>query len=122
MNISDIFKENIGIGGVVSLLWFLCRLPNYFPKFIEIVLQFTADVPAVSARREYTFKHFPKGSTKYFSNDEVKQYIEMGTTTKSDFCQNFSFGSIPSDLERMSPFLAVAMERVPVTKNVAMET
>ncbi len=45
MNISDIFKENIGIGGVVSLLWFRCRLPNYFPKFIEIVLQFTADVP-----------------------------------------------------------------------------
>eukprot|EP01083_Nonionella_stella_P103743 296566_1 len=49
MGISAIFKENIGIGGVVGLLWFRRKLPPYFNKFIEIVLQITADHgPAVS--------------------------------------------------------------------------
>ncbi|KZO98610.1 ATP-citrate synthase [Calocera viscosa TUFC12733] len=49
MRISDVFKENIGIGGVVSLLWFKRRLPPYATKFIEMVLMLTADHgPAVS--------------------------------------------------------------------------
>jgi len=49
MRISDVFKENIGIGGVVSLLWFKRRLPDYACKFIEMVLMLTADHgPAVS--------------------------------------------------------------------------
>ncbi|KAL1411666.1 ATP citrate lyase subunit 1 [Vanrija albida] len=49
MRISDVFKENIGIGGVISLLWFKRRLPEYATKFIEMVLQLTADHgPAVS--------------------------------------------------------------------------
>ncbi len=43
MGISDIFRNQIGIGGVVGLLWFRRRLPQYFAKFIEIVLQITAD-------------------------------------------------------------------------------
>jgi len=47
--ISAIFKENIGIGGVVSLLWFKRRLPDWATKFIEMVLVLTADHgPAVS--------------------------------------------------------------------------
>lgn len=49
MRISDVFKEEIGIGGVISLLWFKRRLPAYACKFIEMVLQLTADHgPAVS--------------------------------------------------------------------------
>jgi ATP citrate (pro-S)-lyase len=49
MRISDVFKEDIGIGGVISLLWFKRRLPPYACKFIEMVLQLTADHgPAVS--------------------------------------------------------------------------
>ncbi|KAI0219284.1 ATP citrate lyase subunit 1, partial [Massospora cicadina] len=49
MRISDVFKEEIGIGGVVSLLWFKRRLPAYACQFIEMVLMLTADHgPAVS--------------------------------------------------------------------------
>ena len=49
MRISDVFKEDIGIGGVVSLLWFRRRLPPWATKFIEMVLMLTADHgPAVS--------------------------------------------------------------------------
>ena len=49
MPISDVFKEEIGIGGVVSLLWFRRRLPEYASKFLEMVLMLTADHgPAVS--------------------------------------------------------------------------
>ncbi|KAJ3877424.1 ATP-citrate synthase [Lentinula edodes] len=49
MRISDVFKEDIGLGGVVSLLWFKRRLPIYATKFIEMVLMLTADHgPAVS--------------------------------------------------------------------------
>ena len=47
--ISDVFKENIGIGGVMSLLWFRRRLPDFASKFLEMVLMLTADHgPAVS--------------------------------------------------------------------------
>jgi ATP citrate (pro-S)-lyase len=49
MRISDVFKEDIGLGGVVSLLWFKRRLPQWATKFIELVLMVTADHgPAVS--------------------------------------------------------------------------
>jgi len=49
MPISDVFKDDIGIGGVMSLLWFRRRLPSYASKFLEMVLMLTADHgPAVS--------------------------------------------------------------------------
>ncbi|KAH0558396.1 hypothetical protein GP486_004942 [Trichoglossum hirsutum] len=49
MPISDVFKEDIGIGGVMALLWFRRRLPEYASKFLEMVLMLTADHgPAVS--------------------------------------------------------------------------
>ncbi|XP_065666505.1 ATP-citrate synthase isoform X2 [Hydra vulgaris] len=49
MKISDIFKKDLGIGGVLGLLWFQRRLPSYACKFIEICLMITADHgPAVS--------------------------------------------------------------------------
>ncbi|RKF63666.1 putative ATP-citrate synthase subunit 1 [Erysiphe neolycopersici] len=49
MPISDVFREEIGIGGVMSLLWFRRRLPDYASKFLEMVLMLTADHgPAVS--------------------------------------------------------------------------
>ncbi|KAG6829087.1 hypothetical protein H0H92_005699, partial [Tricholoma furcatifolium] len=49
MRISDVFKEDIGLGGVVSLLWFKRRLPPWATKFVEMVLMLTADHgPAVS--------------------------------------------------------------------------
>nr|BAK02254.1 predicted protein [Hordeum vulgare subsp. vulgare] len=49
MPISDIFAQSMGIGGVVGLLWFRRRLPDYFCQFIEMVLMLTADHgPAVA--------------------------------------------------------------------------
>ncbi|MDI6916186.1 MAG: citrate/2-methylcitrate synthase [Thermoplasmatales archaeon] len=49
ISITDVFKRNIGTGGVISQLWFKRQLPDYGHKFIEMVLQITADHgPAVS--------------------------------------------------------------------------
>eukprot|EP00004_Rigifila_ramosa_P008257 TRINITY_DN1946_c0_g1_i1.p1 TRINITY_DN1946_c0_g1~~TRINITY_DN1946_c0_g1_i1.p1 ORF type:complete len:1122 (-),score=261.03 TRINITY_DN1946_c0_g1_i1:71-3436(-) len=49
MPISAVFREEIGIGGVLSLLWFQRRLPSYACRFIEMILMVTADHgPAVS--------------------------------------------------------------------------
>lgn len=49
MPITDVIKEEMGIGGVLSLLWFQRRLPKYACKFIEMCLMVTADHgPAVS--------------------------------------------------------------------------
>ncbi len=50
MPISDVINENVGLGGVLSCLWFRRRLPDYATKFIEMILVITADHgPAVSA-------------------------------------------------------------------------
>jgi ATP citrate (pro-S)-lyase len=49
MPITSVFKEDIGIGGVISLLWFQRRLPAYACKFVEMCLMVSADHgPAVS--------------------------------------------------------------------------
>ncbi|CAF1206373.1 unnamed protein product [Adineta ricciae] len=49
MPITDVIKENMGIGGVLSLLWFRKRLPKYATEFLEMTLMVTADHgPAVS--------------------------------------------------------------------------
>jgi len=49
MPITKIFEEQLGIGGVLGLLWFQRRLPQYACKFIEMCLMVTADHgPAVS--------------------------------------------------------------------------
>lgn len=49
VKISDVFKEDIGIGGVIGLLWFKKRLPKWATKYIEMVIMMTADHgPAVS--------------------------------------------------------------------------
>lgn len=47
--ISKVFESNMGIGGVLSLLWFQKRLPEYAGKFLEMCLIVTGDHgPAVS--------------------------------------------------------------------------
>ena len=47
--ISEVFRSNMGIGGVISLLWFKRRLPDYCTKLIEMALCLCADHgPAVS--------------------------------------------------------------------------
>jgi len=47
--ISEVFAQNMGIGGVLGLLWFQRRLPPYACKFLEMCLMITADHgPAVS--------------------------------------------------------------------------
>jgi ATP citrate (pro-S)-lyase len=49
MPISEVFKKDIGIGGVLSILWFKKHLPAYATKFIEMTIMVTADHgPAVS--------------------------------------------------------------------------
>lgn len=47
--LDQVIEEDIGLGGVLSLLWFQRRLPGYACKFFEMVLMMTADHgPAVS--------------------------------------------------------------------------
>lgn len=47
--ITTVIKEDLGIGGTLSLLWFQRRMPAYALKFFEMVLMVTADHgPAVS--------------------------------------------------------------------------
>uniref|UniRef100_A0A915CX41 ATP citrate synthase n=1 Tax=Ditylenchus dipsaci TaxID=166011 RepID=A0A915CX41_9BILA len=47
--ITRVLEENVGVGGVLGLLWFQKRLPDYANRFIEICLMLTADHgPAVS--------------------------------------------------------------------------
>ncbi|OQR79781.1 ATP-citrate synthase-like [Tropilaelaps mercedesae] len=47
--ITKVMEEDLGLGGVLSLLWFQRRLPGYACKFFEMVLMMTADHgPAVS--------------------------------------------------------------------------
>eukprot|EP00971_Amphidinium_carterae_P220601 4379612-Amphidinium_carterae.1 len=41
--ISDVFAKNMGVGGVICLLWFRRQLPPHCAKFIEMVLMVTAD-------------------------------------------------------------------------------
>merc|ERR1719450_208196 len=49
VKISDVFQKELGVGGVLSLLWFRRLLPPACTKFIEMVLMVTADHgPAVS--------------------------------------------------------------------------
>merc|ERR1711865_1264393 len=47
--ISEVFQKDMGIGGVLGLLWFRRQLPAACTRFIEMVLMVTADHgPAVS--------------------------------------------------------------------------
>jgi ATP citrate (pro-S)-lyase len=49
MPISEVFEKEIGIGGVLSILWFKRQFPPYATKFIEMAIMVTADHgPAVS--------------------------------------------------------------------------
>jgi ATP citrate (pro-S)-lyase len=49
MRISEVFRKDIGIGGVISILWFKRQFPAYATKFIEMTIMVTADHgPAVS--------------------------------------------------------------------------
>merc|ERR1719493_413180 len=49
VSISEVFEKDMGLGGVLSLLWFRRRLPLPCTKFIEMILMVTADHgPAVS--------------------------------------------------------------------------
>ena len=41
--ISEVFRQDMGIIGVLSLLWFQRRLPPYACKFLEMCLMITAD-------------------------------------------------------------------------------
>merc|ERR1711941_177453 len=49
VTISEVFEKDMGLGGVLSLLWFRRQLPKACTKFIEMILMVTADHgPAVS--------------------------------------------------------------------------
>ncbi len=41
--ISKVVEQDIGIGGVIGLLWFRKRLPKFATKYLETVLMLTAD-------------------------------------------------------------------------------
>merc|ERR1711981_1357198 len=47
--LGEVLEQGLGIGGVVSLLWFRRQLPDYCLRFIELAVQVCADHgPAVS--------------------------------------------------------------------------
>jgi succinyl-CoA synthetase alpha subunit len=47
--LTDVVEEGYGIGGIIGLLWFKKKFPNWAKGFIELVLQIVADHgPAVS--------------------------------------------------------------------------
>merc|ERR1712203_882256 len=49
VSISEVFSNDLGIGGVLSLLWFRRQMPPACAKFVEMILMVTADHgPAVS--------------------------------------------------------------------------
>jgi len=49
MPISEVIQKDIGIGGVLSILWFKRQFPKYATKFIEMTIMVTSDHgPAVS--------------------------------------------------------------------------
>jgi len=49
MTIGEVVAGELGVGGVIGLLWFRRQLPGWASRFIELVLQITADHgPAVS--------------------------------------------------------------------------
>ena len=49
VKISEVFESEMGIGGVISLLWFKRRLPPVYTKFIETAIMLCADHgPSVS--------------------------------------------------------------------------
>ncbi|KAL3915222.1 MAG: hypothetical protein SGILL_005749, partial [Bacillariaceae sp.] len=49
MPISEVFEKDLGVGGVLGLLWFRRQLPPHVTKFIEMILMVTADHgPAVA--------------------------------------------------------------------------
>lgn len=49
VKISEVFESDMGIGGVISLLWFKRRLPPKYTKFLEMAIMLCADHgPAVS--------------------------------------------------------------------------
>jgi ATP citrate (pro-S)-lyase len=49
MKISEVVSSGLGLGGTIGLIWFRKRLPDYFCRFIELVLMVTADHgPAVA--------------------------------------------------------------------------
>ncbi|PNX47757.1 MAG: ATP citrate synthase, partial [Thermoplasmata archaeon M11B2D] len=49
LKITEVFKKDIGIGGVLSILWFKRLMPKYATKFIDMCIMVTADHgPAVS--------------------------------------------------------------------------
>ncbi|OAF68519.1 hypothetical protein A3Q56_03759 [Intoshia linei] len=49
MPITEIIDKDMGLGGVLGLLWFQKRLPSYACKYLEMCLMLTADHgPAVS--------------------------------------------------------------------------
>jgi succinyl-CoA synthetase alpha subunit len=43
LTISEVFEKDVGVGGVLSILWFKRLLPRYCTKFIEMCLMITAD-------------------------------------------------------------------------------
>merc|ERR1712241_417635 len=49
ISISEVFNKDMGVGGVLGLLWFRRQLPPACTRFIEMILMVTADHgPAVS--------------------------------------------------------------------------
>ena len=73
MKISEVISSDLGIGGTIGLIWFRKRLPAYFCRFIELVLQVTADHgPAVSGAHN-TVRH--NRNTKRLASQQVQRTL-----------------------------------------------
>ncbi|VDL75016.1 unnamed protein product [Nippostrongylus brasiliensis] len=79
--ITKVLEQDIGVGGVLGLLWFQKRLPAYANKFIEVCLMLTADHgPAVSGAHNTIGDRFGgalDGAARQFSEAVDKGWSPM---------------------------------------------
>jgi ATP citrate (pro-S)-lyase len=58
MAISEVFQKDLGVGGVVSLLWFRRQLPDYAAKFIEVSPTVQRPTSAVVRAIRHSWREF----------------------------------------------------------------
>lgn len=86
MKISEIFSEDLGVGGVLSLLWFRRRLPAFATKFIEMVLMVTADHgPAVSGAHN-TIVTARAGKVRLPGPPQSTRFLHLVLISSALFC------------------------------------
>eukprot|EP01084_Bolivina_argentea_P090472 163023_1 len=82
----------------------------------------TNDLPVLEDPSSYGYYREEGGGLLIGLFEPIAKAWRAEETQATDFCKYFSFGSIPSDFDRMTPFLEVAMDRIPISKTIGMKT